>query len=156
MTRKRIAATMGVLSATVPKNMSKLWWMREPPDFPSREPTPSIAAFHFSLHSLLSGMKESSFVASKRVYFEALARQFCREPKKTHRASGVEPIAIAKEAKLESLKKKKKKNAIPVTSRITGEIMALFVQENLRMIVLEKKTLVTVAMIPIQVNTCPI
>ena len=77
-----------------------------PPDFPRREPTPSIAALPFSLHSLLKGMKAISFVASKRVYLEALARQFCSDPKKTQRASGVVPKRVAKEAKLESLKKK--------------------------------------------------
>src|SRR5581483_1461126 len=130
--------------------------MIDPPDFPIREPTPSIAAFPLSLHSLLSGMKASSFVASNRVYFEARARQFCKEPKKTQRASGVVPNQVAMDAKPESLKKKKKKKAMPVVKRISGEIIALDVQLNLRIIVPETKTLVTVAIIPIHVKICPI
>ena len=65
--------------------------MREPPDFPSREPTPSIAAFPFNLLSLERGMKESSLVASKNVYLDTLAKQFCMEPKKTPKARGVVP-----------------------------------------------------------------
>ena len=120
-----------------------------------REPTPSIAAFPFNLHSLLSGIKASSFVASKRVYLEARARQFCSDPKKTQRARGVMPNQLANEAKLESLKKKKKKKATPVVKRISGEIRALKVQLNLRIMVPEIKTLVMVATIPIHVNTCP-
>src|SRR5271170_2369129 len=102
--------------------MSKLWCMIEPPDFPRREPTPSIAAFPFCLHSLLSGIKASSFVASNRIYLEALAKQFCIDPKKTQRASDDVPSKVAMEAKLESLKKKKKKKAAPVTRTISGEM----------------------------------
>ena len=104
---------------------------------------------------MLNGIKASSFVASNKVYLEARARQFCSDPKKTQIASGVVPKKAAKVVRLESLKKIKKKKPTPVTKRISGEIMALALQLNLRITVPEMKTLVTVAIIPIQVSTWP-
>src|SRR5579862_2889683 len=130
--------------------------MTEPPDLPRREPTPSIAAFPFSLHSLLKGMKAISLVASNSVYLEARARQFCKEPKKTHNINGDVPRKAETPAKLESLKKKKKKNAMPVTRSMQGEIKALAVQLKRRITVPDTKMLVTVATMPIHMRTCPI
>src|SRR3990167_6921490 len=99
--------------------------MTDPPDLPNLEPTPSMAAFSFELHSLERGTKASSFVASNKVYLEALTKQFCKEPKKTQRARGEKLSHVPINPKFKSLKKKKKKKATPVIERITGEIMAL-------------------------------
>ena len=57
--------------------------MVEPPDFPRREATPSIAAFPLRCDSCFSGIKAISFVASKKVYLAALARVFCVAPTQT-------------------------------------------------------------------------
>ena len=57
----------------------------EPPDLPSLEPTPSMAAFPLIFSSSERGIKDISLVASKRVNFDALLRQFCIAPKKTIR-----------------------------------------------------------------------
>src|SRR3989337_1201229 len=91
MASSMIKPTKGALKATVPETIRSPWWIKDPPDFPTREPTPSMAALPVILHSLLSGIKASSFVVSKRVYFEARATQFCSDPKNTQRASGVLP-----------------------------------------------------------------
>ena len=76
MTPDKITATKGVLRATVPTVTRRPWWIKDPPDFPILDPTQSIAAFPLSLHSFDKGMKASSFVASNKVYLDALAKQF--------------------------------------------------------------------------------
>ncbi len=90
-----ITPTNGALIATVPKKMISDWCIKEAPDLPSLEPTPSIADFPFRLHSLLRGKKAISLVTSKKVNFEALEKQFCIDPRKAVRTSGVVPKAAA-------------------------------------------------------------
>ena len=152
ITAKSRAPTMGVLKAMVPKVMSRPWWIRDPPDFPSLDPTPSMAALPFSLLSLESGIKASSFVASKNVYFDTRAKQFCIEPKKTPKAKGVVPKRAVKFASPVSLNSRKEKNAIPVVIKITGEMSALLVQLSFR-ITVPTNMLTTVATTPIIVRT---
>ena len=128
--------------------------MIDAPDFPSLDPTPSIAAFPFSLHSFERGTNASSFVASKNVYLEALAKQFCIDPKKTPNASGVVLNKAVKAASPVSLKRRKEKKAIPVVRSIRGQIIALLVQLSFLSNV-EIKTLTTAATMPTHVTTFP-
>lgn len=70
--------------------------MIDAPDFPSLEPIPSMAAFPFSLDSLLSGIKAISLVTSKKVNFDALEKIFWKEPKAEAMTNGEVPSAPAK------------------------------------------------------------
>ena len=68
---------------------------------------------------------------------------------------GVLPKKAAMGVNIEPLKTKKLKNTIPVIRTIKGVIKALNVQENLRMTFPDIKIAINVAIIPIQVMTCP-
>ncbi len=127
--------------------------MTEPPDFPRRDPTPSMAAFPFSLDSELRGTKATSFVASKRVYLVARAITWCSEPKKILNIRGVEVKKAAScMAHFSDIVKKKK--AAPVRRSIAAGTIAAIVHD-LRMKLLVKKTAMIVAMTPITVKTSP-
>ena len=97
-----------------------------------------------------------SLVASKNVYLEALARQFCKDPKNTPTARGVAPIQVATLPKLVSLNKIKEKNPIPVVIIMIGDIRALAFQLNFLITVPKINILTIVAIIPPAVRTCPI
>src|SRR5690606_29126829 len=96
----RKTPTKGALKETLPKNMRRPLWTIEPPVLPSLDPTPSIAAFPLSFDSELRGIKEISFVASKRVYLHAREKTFWTVPKKTPRAIGVNPRAALQETRV--------------------------------------------------------
>ena len=120
---KMIPPTKGVLNATEPKTIRSNWWKNDPPDLPILDPTPSIAAFPFSLHSELKGIKDISFVTSKKVNFVARDKQFCIDPKKAHITSGV-TLKNAQKAPTTgtSLNNKNTKNKIAVTSKTIGVV----------------------------------
>ena len=120
-TRAKMIATKGVLIAIVPKNIRRDWWKTEPPDLPSLEPTPSIAAFPFNLLSALRGMKAISFVISKKVNLLALDKIFCIAPKNTHRARGVHPKKrLADSTRGWFFQRRVTKKSIPETNRMIG------------------------------------
>src|SRR5579883_1820887 len=102
--------------------------MREPPDLPRRDPTPSIAAFPFCFDSRLSGIKAISFVASNSVYLEARAKVFWSAPKKTAIMIGVLPAKRAGQFIGVCCKRVKRKNNKLVAPTITGVNKAANVQ----------------------------
>src|SRR3989344_2587731 len=130
--------------------------MTDPPDFPRRDPTPSMAALPFNFDSVLSGMKEISFVASKNVYFEARHRQFCIDPNKAHIIRGVDPPRTATHVRLEFCRRTKTRNPTRVSNMMIGGMRALVVQETRRMTLPVMNIAVVVAIMPIARITSPI
>lgn len=155
-TKTNTAATYGVLAAIVTKKKRSPRWTTDPPDFPIRDPTPSIAAFPFSFDSLLSGIKDISFVASKIVCLQALVMQQWKDPIRTLSINGVAPRIDESQVRFELWKITKTKKVTPVARVITGVTMALAVHERLLIKLPEIKTDITIATKPIQVMTSPI
>src|SRR5262249_43282652 len=86
----------------------------------------------FSLYSGASGIKDISLVVSNSEYLAALVKQFCSEPKKTAKASGVVPRSIdAKGDNVLSARRQTKKATV-VKNKTSGVISAVFVQPSLR------------------------
>src|SRR3990167_6716216 len=98
------------------------------PDLPIPEPRPSIAAFPFNFDSASKGKKASSFVASKREYFPALLKQFCKEPKYTVSANGVAPNKVKAKDVSASPENKKMKKPTAITVMTAGVKIAVNVQ----------------------------
>jgi len=153
ITTRKIRAIKGIELESDPKEKIRPVRKNDPPDFPSLEPTPSIADFPRCLHSSDKGTNASSFVASKSVYFEALLKQFCIEPKKTLSIKGELPKMAAIAERLRSSHRRKAKKAKPETKMTTGVINALNLQPHRLITPPEIKIEVIVATDPITVIT---
>lgn len=123
----RMPTIYGALADNVPKTIRNPWDNRAPPDFPKRDPMPSMADLPWRRSSEVRDTKAISLVASKRVYFDARIKTFCNDPIKTTNTKGA-VIPIAKESR----KRSNGRKITLVHSKILGVIIATNVQPRRR------------------------